>query len=186
MAIHMVHPDAPPGKGMKYARRERERRFLIAKVPSGKPVRTASILDRYIRGTRLRLRQSEEEEEAAHPRVTFKLTQKIPSDDGGPGLITTTYLSKEEFDVFSGLPADPLDKTRLSIPPLGVDVFTGTLKGLILAEAEFDTDDDAARFSPPAICVVEVTRDQRFTGARLATISRAELGEMLRAFDLTP
>jgi hypothetical protein len=181
----MVHPDAPPGKGTKYARRERERRFLLAKVPSGIPVRTGSILDRYIRDTRLRLRRSEEEE-AAHSRVTFKLTQKIPSDDGGPGLITTTYLSQEEFEVFSRLPADSLGKTRLSIPPLGVDVFAGALKGLILAEAEFDTDGDMARFSPPGICVAEVTRDQRFIGARLATMSRAELVETLRTFDVTP
>jgi hypothetical protein len=79
----MMHPDAPPGKATKYSRLERERRFLFAKVPSGMPVLTASILDHYIRGTRLRLRRAEQKEEA-RSRVFYKLTQKIPSYDGGP------------------------------------------------------------------------------------------------------
>ena len=37
----------------------------------------------------------------------FKLTQKIPEQNGGArrGLITTFYLSKQEFDVFANLPA---------------------------------------------------------------------------------
>jgi CYTH domain-containing protein len=183
--LDTVHPDAPLGKGTKYARRERERRFLLASVPkSTMPTRTAVIVDRYIHGTRFRLRRSEEKE-GAESRITFKLTQKIPLDDRGPGLITTTYLSKEEFDVFSRLPADSLGKTRLSIPPLGVDLFAGRLTGLVLAEAEFESDDAMARFSPPAVCVTEVTTDPRFTGARLARMSRADLVETLTAFDLT-
>ncbi len=141
------------------------------------------IADQYIHGTRLRLRRSEEEE-GGGTQVIYKLTQKIPSDDDGPGLITTMYLSRDEFDAFSRLPADSLGKTRISMPPLGVDVFAGRLIGLVLAEAEFQTDDAMARFSPPAGCVAEVTTDPRFTGGRLATISREDLVEALRTFDL--
>jgi CYTH domain-containing protein len=152
-----VHADAPPAK-TKYARRERERRFLLATTPKGTtPIRAAAIADRYIHGTRLRLRRSDEAD-GADSRIAFKLTQKIPSADGGPGLITTTYLSQEEYEVFSRLPAATLRKTRLSIPPVGIDVFTGRLQGLVLAEAEFDADNDMARFSPPEFCVAEVTR----------------------------
>ena len=181
----MVHPDAPPGKSMKYARSELERRFLLASVPRDTPpIRTVVIADRYVHGTRLRLRRSEENE-GAESRTAFELTQKIPSPDGGPGLITTAYLSQEEFNVFARLPAAPLGKTRLSIPPFGVDVFTGSLTGLVLAEAEFDSDDHMARFSPPAFCVAEVTTDSRFTGARLAAASREELVETLEPFEVT-
>lgn len=178
------HPDAPLGKGTKYARSEHERRFLLASVPSGAlAIRTAVIADRYIDGTRLRLRRSEETE-GTESRLTFKLTQKIPSPDGGPGLITTAYLSQEEYDVFAQLPASSLAKTRLSIPPLGVDLFSGRLEGLVLAEAEFDSEDEMARFSAPAFCVAEVTTDSRFTGAHLASVSREELGEILDSFRL--
>jgi CYTH domain-containing protein len=160
----VVHPDAPPAKGTKYARWERERRFLLARVPKeAAPVRTSAISDRYIDGTRMRLRRSEETEtDGADSRIAFKLTQKIPSADGSPGLITTTYLSQEEYEVFFRLPAKSLRKTRLSIPPLGVDIFADRLQGLVLAEVEFDADDDMARFSPPGFCVAEVTSDQRF------------------------
>jgi CYTH domain-containing protein len=178
----VVHPDAPPAKGTKYARWERERRFLLARVPKeAAPVWTSVISDRYIDGTRMRLRRSQETD-GADSRIAFKLTQKIPSADGSPGLITTTYLSQEEYEVFFRLPAKSLRKTRLSIPPLGVDIFADRLQGLVLAEAEFDADDDMARFSPPGFCVAEVTSDQRFTGARLAAVSRQELIEALRSF----
>ena len=49
----MDHPDAPAGKATKYARVERERRFLFAAPPSGTPTRRVLIEDRYLRGTRL-------------------------------------------------------------------------------------------------------------------------------------
>jgi CYTH domain-containing protein len=32
-----------------------------------------------------------------------------------------------------------LNKVRYSVPPLGIDVFEGTLEGLRLAEAEFNS-----------------------------------------------
>ena len=81
------HPDAPAGKAGKYARVERERRFLLPVVPSGEPVRRVLIEDRYVRGTRLRIRRMTDLD-TAEGAVTYKFTQKIPTDFGGPGLIT--------------------------------------------------------------------------------------------------
>ena len=58
----------------KYARIERERRFLVGHFPHGQPiVRVRRITDRYIDGTDLRLREQKEEDRAS----VFKLTQKI-------------------------------------------------------------------------------------------------------------
>ena len=54
----MEHPDAPPGKALKYARAELERRFLLARAPDGPCIRRAVISDLYITGTRLRLRRA--------------------------------------------------------------------------------------------------------------------------------
>jgi hypothetical protein len=92
MLSSVLNPAAPAGKALKYARPEMERRFLLAEVPpDGTQIRMAQITDRYILGTRFRLRRSVETA-GAESRTIFKLTQKIPDDDGGPGLITTTYL----------------------------------------------------------------------------------------------
>lgn len=133
-----------------YARTERERRFLMADVPASASVTaTWLIRDRYLNGTRLRLRRSDRPDGGA---PELKLTQKIPADQPGAvqGLITNTYLSQGEYDLLASLPAAVLSKTRLSVPPLGVDVFDGPLTGLVLAEAEFASDAEALAFPFPA------------------------------------
>jgi hypothetical protein len=182
------HPDAPPGKGTKYARFEIERRFLILAVPDTAPVRRVRIVDRYLSGTRLRLRQMTELDPDGVPtgHVENKLGQKIPKPDGSPGLLTNLYLSAGEYEALEIAPADVLEKVRLSIPPMGVDVFEGELAGLLLAEAEFETETEAAAFEPPIPVVADVTADLRFTGGRLVTTTAEELRALLADFDPTP
>jgi len=177
------HPDAPTGKARKYALVERERRFLLAESPVGVPTHQVLIEDRYLRGTRLRLRRMTNLEEPGF-RLTYKLTQKIPSVSGAPGLITTLYLSADEYAALLGIPADTLRKTRSSFPPLGVDVFEGPLHGLVLAEAEFETARDEASFNLPAQAVAEVTADVRFTGGRLVTLTAVETADLLSTFGI--
>ncbi|MCX4767842.1 hypothetical protein OG562_44220 [Streptomyces sp. NBC_01275] len=169
----------------KYARVERERRFLSAEPPAPSSVTaTRAITDRYLVGTRLRLRR------AAYPdgRSELKLTQKVAIARPGAvqGLITNMYLSPAEYDLLASLPAAVLTKTRFSVPPLGVDVFEGPLRGLVLAEAEFTTDEEARSFVPPRECVAEVTADVRFTGGRLVTASRQDLLGWLADYGLRP
>ncbi|MGW2937210.1 hypothetical protein ACWDA7_36480 [Streptomyces sp. NPDC001156] len=142
------------------------------------------ITDRYVVGTRLRLRRAD----FADGRCELKLTQKVPLPRPGAvqGLITNTYLSPAEYDVLASLPAALLSKTRFSVPPLGVDVFDGRFQGLVLAEAEFTSDTEAQSFVPPAECVAEVTDDARFTGGRLVQTSREELLGWLAEYGLHP
>jgi hypothetical protein len=115
--------------------------------------------------------------------IVYKLTQKVPAPDGGPGLITTMYLSEDEYRTFAGVPADQLRKTRYSIPPFGVDLFEHALEGLTMAEVEFERDAEMRDFVAPA-AVAEVSRDERFTGGRLATTTRDQLAALLLSFDL--
>ncbi|MDI2127551.1 hypothetical protein [Yinghuangia seranimata] len=169
----------------KYALVERERRFLLAGPPDLAAVTVArTITDRYVHGTRLRLRRVD----YADGRVELKLTQKVPAGLPGAvrGLITNTYLSPAEYDVLAALPADVLRKSRLSVPPLGVDVFEGPLRGLVVAEAEFATDEEAEAFPAPAASVAEVTDDPRLAGGRLVTASRTELLGWLAEYGLRP
>ena len=177
-------PAGEPIRDGQYARVERERRFLLAAPPS-EVAAPRRIIDRYLTGTRLRLRRVEH----LHSGTSeFKLTQKIPASHPGPvrGLITTIYLSREEYDRLVALPAAGLSKTRASAPPLAIDVFDLPLDGLVLAEAEFGPDEDAVGFRPPRFSVAEVTDDARFAGGRLARTSRPELLEWLAEYRVRP
>src|SRR5207244_3418112 len=84
-----TRPEQPIREG-KYARVELERRFLLAGVPPT-PAVTASrrITDRYLPGTRLRLRRVDHLDSGA---CQLKLTQKVPAGRPGyvQGLITNT------------------------------------------------------------------------------------------------
>jgi CYTH domain-containing protein len=167
----------------KYARIERERRFLLAQFPSNAHVeRIRRIADRYIDGTTLRLREQSED---GGPTL-YKLTQKVPVPASGAeqGLITTMYLTKEEFGVLANLSAQSLNKTRYSVPPFGIDVFEGTLEGLLLAEAEFDSPGAAAALTLPSFILREVTADERFTGGQLVRVSRGEVRMWLREYGI--
>ncbi|MCM3886764.1 hypothetical protein [Frankia sp. R82] len=177
----MTSPDpALPGK---YARFERERRFLLADLPRNLPATALrTITDRYLIGTTLRLRHVADQQ-GGH---RYKFTQKIPAERPGPvqGLITNTYLSRTEYDLLAALPARTLVKTRHSIPPFGIDVFAAALHGLVLAEVEFETDDAMLAFRPPSYVVAEVTEDRRFTGGTFATASREQLTSWLAEFGI--
>ena len=160
----------------KYARVEWERRFLLDHFPSEASVtQIRRITDRYIEGTTLRLRQQSDGDSQV-----FKLTQKLARRMvQAQGLITTMYLTKEEFGVLSKLPARTLTKTRHSAPPFGIDVFEGELSGLVLAEAEFDSAAEASALALPSFILREVSDDSRFRGGSLVAVSRKELESWL-------
>ena len=165
----------------RYARIERERRFPVDGFPTNqKVVRVRRIVDRYIRGTALRLRLQTDQ---TGPAV-FKLTQKIPERASGAqqGFITNMYLTEGEYGVLVRLPAKSLAKIRHSVPPFGIDVFEGQLKGLAIAEAEFDSADAAGALTIPSFLADEVSDDERFTGGRLVEASRQELRKWLAEY----
>ena len=180
----MRNDSAPPGKELKYALVERERRFLLAGPLAEPSIGVVAITDRYLTGTRLRLRRSAAATQQGE-EVVSKLTQKIPSPGGGSGLITTIYLNEEEYRSLAVLPAAVLHKTRHSVPPLGIDVFDGHLSGLFMAEAEFPSDEEMVEFSPASFVIAEVTGDQRFTGGHLVTATRDDLAEALADYGLS-
>ena len=117
----------------KYARIERERRFLVARFPGQDQVsRTRRITDRYLDGTLLRLREQSED----GGLTVCKLAQKLPDRAGGArqGWITTMYLTKPEHSILEQLSARTLRKIRYSVPPFGIDAFEDLLQGLLPAE----------------------------------------------------
>jgi CYTH domain-containing protein len=66
-----------------------------------------------------------------------------------------------------------LTKTRYRVPVSGatleVDVYTGTLEGLVIAEAEFASEEESRAFAPPSWLGRELTEDRRYRNESLAT-----------------
>lgn len=154
-------------KPEKYAAVERERRWLCRELPDMPVLRAEAIEDLYVDGSRLRLRRATP---VGGGEPILRLSKKA---DLAPDrrLITTLYLSPEEFALFEGLPGRPLRKTRHYFAAegvtLSVDRFEGALAGLFLAEAEFGDDAAMAAFPDPAFALREVTDDPRYTGGAL-------------------
>lgn len=168
-----------------YARVERERRFLLAEFPRAAEVaRVRRIVDHYIDGTNLRLREQSDD---GGP-TAFKLTQKLPARTSGAqqGFITNMYVTEDEFRLLSQLPSRELRKARHSVPPFGIDVFEGALDGLLLAEAEFDSAAEADSLVLPPFIFREVSDDIRFTGGRLARASQDEVRAWLLEYGIAP
>lgn len=148
---------------LKYAVVERERRFLLGSLPEG-VTGTRRILDRYVSGTRLRLREVHE----PGGTVVRKLGQKVRL--GGPGEVACTnlYLDEGEWALLAGLPARRLSKTRHLVERDGWRVAVDELEdGTLLAE--IDDGDAPSDLVPDWLDVVrEVSDDEGWTGAALA------------------
>jgi hypothetical protein len=181
----VMNEAAPVGKERKYAHRELERRWLLHTPPGGPVIKSARINDLYIHGTRIRLRSTlETSSEGRTERTFFKFDPE--GARAGPWSRTDhpMYLTADEHAVLEQLPGALLRKTRLSIPPLGVDLFEGELHGLVVAEAEFSDDSEMARFVPPPTAVAEVTDAPRFTGGRLVSMTRSDLVRALSSYGI--
>jgi adenylate cyclase len=145
---------------------EIERKFRIRDVP-------AALGD----GTRLRqaylaVDGDVEVRVRSHGGVTHVLTIK-----GGSGLERAEVeveIDVATFDTLWGLASSRrIDKTRHRLPVgdhiAEVDVYAGVLDGLVVAEVEFASRQDAEAFTEPAWFGEELTGDPRWSNAALAT-----------------
>lgn len=150
---------------LKYAVVERERRFLVAKMPEG-VVDVRQIVDHYLEGTRLRLREMTDSDGA----VIRKLGHKVRLTSGPREIACTSlYLDDREWELLSALPARTLRKTRHIVERDGIRFAVDELAdGTLLAE--IDDGDAAPRPLPDWLEVLrEVTAEEQWTGANLAT-----------------
>lgn len=171
----------------KYARVERERRYLLRDLPEGmtRADPHLQITDNYMTGSRLRLRKVRE------PRTnkwTVKFTQKFAPnpDDLSRTIITNTYLNALEAEVLSSIfNSNEIRKNRYSFEfasrNFSIDMFLGDLFGLVLAETSFETDEDLDAFPAPPFALADVTNEPLFSGGRLCELTfsdvRAEIAK---------
>ncbi len=173
--------DRTPGQG-RYVQIEREQRWVLRELPDGL-VAPVSITDRYLTGTRLRLRMMQSD---SHDPV-YKLGQKVRPDKSSPAVVklTTMYLDEDEYARLRRLPGHELRKTRRrmsgaarsDLRGLAVDEFHDHLIGLVLAELDLGADRPA--MDHLGLAAIEVTTDDRFSGGALAAATAAQVQELL-------
>ena len=144
---------------------EIERKFIVHKLPP-----KIKNLSHY---------QIEQRYDTSHKRVRritrsgkqeFRLTIKK-----GKGLVRSENekaIDKKRFDKLWIMGIKEVRKTRYLMPhgknTIEIDVLKGKNKGLVLAEVEFKTVNEAKRFQPPAWFGKEVTNDAKYTNSNLA------------------
>ncbi|KQQ43924.1 hypothetical protein [Nocardioides sp. Leaf307] len=149
---------------LKYAVVERERRWLVRRIPE-EVSSTKDIVDRYVTGTRLRLREVRE----ADGTVVRKLGHKVRLSDGPAEVACTNlYLDDAEWAVLAALPSRVLRKRRHMVRRDGLLVVVDEHEDGSLV-AEIDDGDQPALEPPGWLDVIrDVSEDESWTGARLA------------------
>ena len=169
-------------RAAKYAHVERERRFLVDPLacPALDDARSFLIEDRYIDGSRCRLRRMTDR---ASGRVVMKLSKKYDVRDVMARPIVTTYLDAGEYVLFSKLPGHCLTKRCYPVDSahgrFRLDIFAGALAGLMTTEIEFPDAEAGAAIMPPSWASVEVTHDDRYQGSALAHLTAAAITPLL-------
>ena len=173
----------------KYARIERERRYVLQDLTQGltRVDPHLQITDNYITGTRLRVRKVRD------PRTNkwvVKFTQKfaLRPDDLSRTVITNTYLNALEADTLAVFEGNEIRKNRYQFEfdgkTFGVDMFLGDLFGLVMAEVSFDSDEEMKAFPQPPFVIADVTNNDLFSGGKLSQLTFAEIRpEIMRLID---
>ena len=152
----------------KYALIENERRFLLLPVDEEMTLDLPrrAILDNYIPGTNLRLREMDNAGEKV-----YKLTKKTTLSPGREK-ITTIYLSQEEYQLLTQLQAIVVSKIRFIMTHyeliIGIDRYGNKGNELWVAEVEFETEEQMNAFVMPIPYQTEVTGKNEFSGLALA------------------
>lgn len=149
---------------LRYAVVERERRFLLRSLPGGR-ASSRQIVDRYVTGTRLRLREVTGDDGT----VTRKLTQKVRLGEGSAEVACTTiYLDESEWALLRALPARSLRKRRHLYARDGLRLAVDEHEDGSLV-AEIDDGEHPSDVVPAWLDVVrEVTEEEAWTGVGLA------------------
>jgi adenylate cyclase len=148
---------------------EVERKFLVTDPPQLDVAESAEIAQGYLAigpegEVRLRRKGSE-------PLLTAKRGSGLSRDEAEVGIDDGAF--ERLWPLTEGR---RLHKRRHRIPHgelvIEVDVYEGELEGLVVAEVEFPSEQEAGRFEPPEWLGEEVTGDRRYLNETLATEGR--------------
>lgn len=167
---------------------ELERTFLAKYMPAQiDGAHSEIIIDTYIPGNadhaKLRLRRK---------GGLYEMTKKEPvsGDDSSQQTEHTVPLSPEEYKVLSTVSDKTASKRRYYCTFFGnnaeVDVYQGSLEGLVLIDFEFESAQAMQAFQPPEVCLAEVTQDALAAGGKLAGKSYSDVDYELGQYGYQP
>jgi adenylate cyclase len=150
---------------------EIERKFLVERVPELGDQESVAIEQGYL---------ALAVEGGAEVRLRRRGDERLLTVKGGTGRLRVEEeieLDREQFESLWPLTEDRrLSKTRHLLPHgdlvVELDVFEGDLDGLVVAEIEFPSEEEAERFEPPPWLGRELTGDERYLNESLATAGR--------------
>lgn len=146
---------------------EIERKFLVDNLPDAGILSAPTSIDQGY------LTAESGELEVRLRRKGDHYFQTIKQGQGLSRVQTEVALSREQFDaMWPHTEGRRVVKRRHEIPHgphiIELDVFGGSLEGLLIAEVEFDSVDRAREFDPPEWFEEEVTDDARYQNRSLA------------------
>jgi CYTH domain-containing protein len=153
----------------KYSHPEIERRWLVETTDGLQlsAVRARTIEDKYLSGSRLRLRKICEQ---SCPPV-FKLGKKYEHTESEPESVVNIYLSEAEYQSLSVLPGRTTTKVRYSVEGGALDVYEAPNHARVIFEMEFASCEAAAMYLAPGFVGTEVTADEKYTGFALSGVA---------------
>lgn len=113
--------------------------------------------------------------------MTYKSKFGLEEKRGGDTCISNeveVMLNQEGYEHLKQKVDNHLIKKKRYIIPLSddlkaeLDLFEGQLKGLVFAEVEFASEEQAKQFSPPDWFSEDVSSDQRYSNSYLSTIDK--------------
>ena len=164
---------------------ELEKTYLLKEIPNGlKECKSKEVIDIYIPKTSehptLRVRKSGDK---------LEMTKKEPVKQGDSSTQKeqTIILTEKEFNSLMNLDGKKAHKIRYYYNHNGrqaeIDVFQGPLKGLILADFEFNSKEEKDSFEMPDFCLKEVTQELFIAGGMICGKSYEDIEENLKRFN---
>lgn len=156
LAVELAQP--------KYSHIERERRWTVngSALPDLDNCTSLLIEDRYIDGSRMRLRRMTDE---CSGEISLKLSKKYDAGSSDARPLVTAYLDAQEYELLLALPGANLAKRRFHVPHEGrewsLDLFIDPHEGLALLEIEAE-EHELQTLVPPPFATKEITDDERY------------------------
>jgi len=164
---------------------EYELTFLAKSIPNEiKNLKPVEVIDYYIPESgvihpHLRIRSN---------KARYEITKKQPinGSDSSEQSEHTISISMEEYnDLVKGRRRSVI-KHRYSTVYMGhrldVDIFKGSLKGLVLIDFEFNSKKDKDKFKAPDFCLADVTQESFIAGGLLAGKSYQDIEKELARY----
>lgn len=163
---------------------ELERTYLLKTIPEDlKDCKHKEVTDIYI------------PKSLPHPTIRirkngdrFEMTKKEPVKEGDVSkmLEQTIILRENEFNALTKLDGKKVSKIRYYYDYKGrtceIDVFQGSLLGLMIADFEFETEEDKEAFEMPDFCLVEITQEEFVAGGFICGKSYEEIEDNLKKY----